>query len=241
MTKSSNDQQLFPLLKELQDFSFSQLSSIIILRTLGYGLLLLALFDIVEMFVPPSFMNPVWEFNTFGAIVERVPVPLIGLAFVFYGNLHSRSKWEFLGLRLLSWLTLLLAVLFILLIPLGVGNTIRLSNQNTAQINTLSEQQISQAEQVEKRVSQATPEQISNFLKAQKRPLDGKNPEEQKTQILSQVSQAKAQIKTQAEAAQSARNVNLLKSCVKWNLGALVSAALFFTFWKTTKWARIKP
>jgi hypothetical protein len=241
MTKSSNEQQLFPLVKELQDFSFSQISSIMILRTLGYGLLLLALFDILEMFVTPSFMNPAWEFNTFGAIVERVPVPLIGLALVFYGNLHSRSKWEFLSLRFLSWLTLLLAVLFILLIPLGIGNTIRLSKQNTYQINTLSEQQISQAEQIEKRVSEATPEQINNFLKAQNRPLDKKNSQEQKSQILSQVSQAKAQIKTQAEATQSARNLNLLKSSVKWNLGSLVASALFFTFWKTTRWARIKP
>lgn len=240
MTKSTNEQQLFPLVKELQDFSFSQLSSIMILRTLGYGLLLLALFDIVEMFVTPSFMNPGWEFNTFGAIVERVPVPLIGLALVFYGNLHSRSKWEFLSLRFLSWLTLLLAVLFILLIPLSINNTIRVSKENTYQINTLSEQQISQAEQIEKRLSEATPEQINNFLKAQNRTLDAKNPQDKKSQILSQVSQAKAQIKTQAEATQSARNLNLLKNSVKWNLGALVAAALFFIFWKTTRWARIK-
>jgi hypothetical protein len=30
----------------------------------------------------------------------------------------------------------------------------------------------------------------------------------------------------------------LLKNSVKWNLGALVSAALFFNIWKTTSWAR---
>ncbi|AFY34351.1 HpsJ family protein [Calothrix sp. PCC 7507] len=240
MTKSTNEQQLLSLVKELQDFSFSQVGSIKILRILGYGLLLLAAFDIIEMFVTPSFMNPAWEFNTFGAIVERVPVPLIGLALVFYGNLYSRSKWEFLGLRFLSWLTLLLGVLFILLIPLSVSNTIRLSKQNTYQINVLSEQQISQAEQIEKRVSQATPEQINDFLKAQNRPLDTKNIQNQKSQILSQVSQAKTQIKTQAEATQSSRNLNLLKSSVKWNLGALVSATLFFIFWKKTRWARTK-
>ncbi|WP_017652412.1 HpsJ family protein [Fortiea contorta] len=242
MTKSSNDQQqLLPLVKELQDFSFSQVGSIMILRTLGYGLLLLALFDIVEMLVPPSFMNPAWEFSTFGAIVERVPVPLIGLGLVFYGNLHSRSKWEFLSLRFFSWLTLVLTVVFILLIPLSVVNTVRLSKQNVSQINALSDQQISQAEQIEKRVNQATPEQINNLLKAQNQPLGEKSTQEQKNQILSQVSQAKAQIKTQAEAAQSSRNVNLFKNSVKWNLGSLVAAALYFTFWKTTKWARIKP
>ena len=31
-------------------------------------------------------MNPAWEFQTFGGLVERVAVPLIGLVFVFYGK-----------------------------------------------------------------------------------------------------------------------------------------------------------
>jgi hypothetical protein len=237
MTKSNSD-RFTPLLQELQAFAFSQQGSMNILRSLGYGLLLLALFDIVEMFVPPNFMNPAWEFQTFGALVERVPVPLIGLVLVFFGELNSRSKWEFPLLKLLSWLTLLFALLFFLLIPLGVGNTLRLNNQSAAQISTLSKQQLSQAEQVEKQLNQATPQQIDNFIKSQGRSLDGKNPEELKTQVLSKVSQAKKEIKTQAEATQSSRGLSLIKSSVKWNLGALVASGLFITIWKGTSWAR---
>ncbi|OUL20772.1 hypothetical protein BV372_32595 [Nostoc sp. T09] len=239
MTKSSSDKFLPGLVQELQEFAFSQTGSTKILRMLGYGLLLLALFDVVEMLVPPNFMNPAWEFQTFGALVERIPVPLIGLALIFYGELHSRNKWEFLSLKLLSWLTLLLAVIFLLLIPLGIGNTVRLSKQSAAQITNASKQQLSQAEQVEQRLSQATPEQIGNFLKAQGRSLNGKSTQEVKTQILSEVSKAKSQIKTQAQTTESSQRLNLLKNSVKWNLGALVSAALFFSFWKATQWARI--
>ncbi len=237
MTKSHSD-KLFPVVQDLQQFAFSQVNSISVLRTLGYGLLLLALFDIVEMFVPPNFMNPAWEFQTFGALVERVPVPLIGLALVFFGEMHSRSKWEFPTLKLLSWLTLLFALFFLLLIPLGIGNTLRLNNQSVAQISTLSKQKISQAEQLEKQLNQATPQQIDNFLKSQGRSLDGKNPEELKSQILSQVSKAKEQIQTQAEATQSLQGLSLIKSSVKWNLGALVAGGLFITLWKGTRWAR---
>lgn len=237
MTKSNSD-RFTPLLQELQAFTFSQQGSMNILRSLGYGLLLLAFFDIVEMFVPPNFMNPAWEFQTFGALVERVPVPLIGLVLVFFGELNSRSKWEFPILKLLSWLTLLFALLFFLLIPLGIGNTLRLNNQSAAQISTLSKQQLSQAEQVEKQLNQATPQQIDNFLKSQGRSLDGKNPQELKTQVLSKVSQAKQQIKTQAEATQSFRGLSLIKSSVKWNLGALVASGLFISIWKGTRWAR---
>jgi hypothetical protein len=74
---------------------------------LGYGLLLSAFFDIVEMFVLPNFMNPAWEFKTFGALVERVPVPLIGLVLVFFEEKNSRSKWEFPILKLLQRIALL--------------------------------------------------------------------------------------------------------------------------------------
>lgn len=239
MTKSSSDKFIPALVQELQEFAFSQTGSTKILRILGYGLLLLALFDVVEMLFPPNFMNPAWEFQTFGSLVERVPVPLIGFALIFYGEMYSRSKWEFLSLKLFSWLTLLLAVIFLLLIPLGIGNTVRLSKQSATQITTASQQQLTQAAQVEQQLNQATPEQINEFLKSQGRSLDGKSPQEVKTQILSDVSKAKAQIKTQAERTQSSQRLNLLKNSVKWNLGALVSAALFFSFWKATNWARI--
>lgn len=239
MTKSSSDKFIPGLVQELQEFAFSQTGSTKILRILGYGLLLLAFFDIVEMLFPPRFMNPVWEFQTFGALIERVPVPLIGFALIFYGEWHSRNKWEFIGVKLLSWLTVLFAVILLLLIPLGIGNTVRLSKQSAAQITNASQQQISQAERVEEQLSQATPEQINNLLKGQGRTLDGKSPQEIKTQILSEVSKAKVQIKNQAETTQSTQRLNLLKNSVKWNLGALVSAALFFSFWKATQWARM--
>ncbi|MBW4612486.1 MAG: HpsJ family protein [Desmonostoc vinosum HA7617-LM4] len=237
MTKSDSD-KFIPLVQELQEFAFSQIGSMSILRILGYGLLLLALFDIVEMFIPPNFLNPVWEFQTFGALIERVPVPLIGLALIFYGELHSRTKWEFLIVKLLSWLTLLLAVLFLLFIPLAIGNTVRLTNQSAAQISAASKQQLSQAELAEKRLSAATPQQIESFLKSQNRSLDGRNPQEVKNQLLSEVSKEKARLKTQAQTTQSAQKLSLIKSSVKWNLGSLVSAALFFTIWKGTNWAR---
>ncbi|BAZ65491.1 hypothetical protein NIES4106_02300 [Fischerella sp. NIES-4106] len=232
MTKSKTEKITSP------QFVLTQESSLTILRSLGYGLLILSLFDWVAMFVPSNFFNPAWEFQTIGAIVERVPVPLIGLALVFYGELHSRNRWEFPILKLLSGLTLLLAALFLLMIPLGVSNTIRLNKENVAQINNISTQQISRAEQLHQKLSEATPEQLDNLLKSRGGSLYGKKPEEVKNELLSQVSKAKAQIKDQAETTQSLRGLNLIKTSTKWILGALVSAFLFFSLWKATDWAR---
>ncbi|MCP6760483.1 MAG: HpsJ family protein [Fischerella sp. CENA71] len=232
MTKSKIEKLNSP------QFVLTQESSLTILRSLGYGLLILSLFDWVAMFIPSNFFNPAWEFQTIGAIVERVPVPLIGLALVFYGELHSRNRWEFPILKLLSWLTLLLAALFVLMIPLGVSNTIRLNKENVTQINNISTQQISRAEQLHQKLSQATPEQLDNLLKSRGGSLYGKKPEEVKNELLSQVSRAKAQIKDQAETTQSLRGVTLIKTSTKWILGALVSAFLLFGLWKGTDWAR---
>jgi hypothetical protein len=238
MASSNNDKFAFTL-QELQFFVFSQQGSITIVRWLGYTFLALALFDTIELLVPPNFLNPNWELQTIGALVEKVPVSLMGFVMVFFGELYSRTKWEIPILKFLSWTTLLLGVIFILLIPLGIINTARLDTQTVLQIEAASTQKTSQAEQLVKQLNQASPEQISNFLKSQGRSLDGKQPETIKNQIISEVSQAKAQIKTQAEATRSSRRLNLFKSSVKWNLGAFLAGALFISLWKITVWARV--
>ncbi len=243
MTKSSEQpisllQDIQPLVRQIQDFTAKQTNSINIIRALGYGLFLLALFDWIVLFIPAKFIDPAWEFQTMGAMVERVPVPLIALALIFFGEASFRGKFELHLLKLISSLTLLLAIVFFLLIPVGTINAIRLNENNQTRIIQASEQRTTQAENAEKRISQATPAQISNLLKNQGRSLDGKKPEEVKNQLLSQVSNAKKQIKTQAQTAQSTQELNLFKRAVKWNLGALVSGILFIYFWVQTRWVR---
>ena len=75
--------------KEFSSFIFAMVDSLPIIRWIGYGLLLLALFDVIEMFIPARFMNSNWEFQTFGALVERVAVPLIGFVLVFFAGLNE--------------------------------------------------------------------------------------------------------------------------------------------------------
>ena len=243
MTKSSEKPiplvpDIEPLLEKIQDFTTKQTNSINIIRALGYGLFLLALFDWVVLFIPTKFIDPAWEFQTMGAIVERVPVPLIALALIFFGEANFRGKLELRLLKLISSLTLLLAMVFFLLIPVGTINAIRLSENSQNQIVKASEKRTTQAENVEKQISQATPAQISNLLKSRGRSLNGKKPEEIKNTLLSQVSNAKKQIKTQAQTVQSAQELNLFKRAVKWNLGALVSGTLFIYFWVQSRWVR---
>jgi hypothetical protein len=235
MTQLDNN-KLTQSVEELRQFSINLSRSIPLVRWVGYGLLILTLFDLVQVFVPPGFMNPFWEFQTMGALVERVPVPLLGLALVFLGQAHRRGNWERRILTFLSWLSLLFGILFLLMIPLGVVNTMRINTANTAQISAEYTQQMSRAEQVKQQLNKASTEDIDSFLKSQGRSLDGKQPEEFKDQLLSQLTQTKQQMQTQYQAKRSNQRISLFKNSVKWNLGALVSGILFIYVWRLTRW-----
>ncbi|MGL5082573.1 MAG: HpsJ-like protein, cyanoexosortase A-associated [Microcoleaceae cyanobacterium] len=215
------------------------------LRWVGYGLLIFALIDSVFLLIPPQFTNAIWEFQTMGALVERVAVPLIGFALIFYGERTLRGKWEIPLLKTLSWLTLLLAILFLLLVPLGVLNTVRIEKQSSEQINTQRDQRKTQVQAIQQQLEQAkSEEQVETLLSR----LQGRSPDIQGTEQLQEV---KDQLTTfldradkstiiQAEEIRKNRRVTLAKNSVKWNLGALIAAVLFFLFWKSTAWARRK-
>ncbi|MGE5657625.1 MAG: HpsJ family protein [Actinomycetota bacterium] len=215
--------------------------SIYRLRWVGYGLLVLSLFDTISVLTPPDFLNPVWELQTIGALVERVPVPLLGLALIFFGEEYDRTDWEEIVLKALSWITLLLALFFLLMLPLGIFNTLRVNSQNSQQITAQSQQQLTQLQQVQDRLTKGSPEELKTLASELNRlglPVNTQQPEELKTQILSKIPQAKQQLETQVKTVQSNQRLALFKNAVKWILGALISSILFFILWRGTSWAR---
>jgi len=206
----------------------------------GYGLLVLALFDFMHILVPLRLMNPMWEIQTIGALVERVPVPLLGLMLVFYGETSFRKKWEITFLKVLSWASLLVGVLFLLLIPLVVVNTVRIDKQITYQTSTQVSQQLSELQQLENQVNKGTDKDL-NILATrlnQGRQVDVKDPQELKSRLLSEITKAKKTIQPQTTAALADRRLALLKNSIKWLLGSLVSGVLFIYIWANTSWTR---
>ncbi len=231
--------------EELWQFGTNLLKSIRLLRWIGYALLVLFLFDLVETFVPSRFMNPVWEFQTTGTLVERAAVPLIALGLVFFGESISRTKLERPVLKSLSWLALLYGLVMLLLIPLGVVNTLRIDRQNNAQITTQVTQQMTQIKQVKDQMAKATTkekmQELLSLLDSQGRVPDIQNSQqlEEITKNLSSfITQAENSVKSQAEATSASKRLVLFKNSVKWNLGALVSGILFILIWRFTSWAR---
>lgn len=241
----SNINQLQESVEDIRQFGFSLLRSATLLRWIGYGLLIFSIFDTIAIFIPPAFLDPVWEFQTIGQLVERVPVPLIGMVLVFYGEKNGRKKWEIPLVKLLSWLTVLFAVIFFLLAPLGIVNTVRLNSRSNTQIDTEMQQRTEQIAQVKELLAKAsTPAEMQDLisrLDTQGRAPDIKNSQqldEVRTQVSNLIAEAEKTMQTQAQQAKSNRQISLFKNSVKWNLGALVSGALYLLLFTGTAWAR---
>jgi large-conductance mechanosensitive channel len=211
--------------------------SVAVFRRVGYGLLVLALFDLIAIFVPLRLMNPLWQFETMGALVDRVAIPLLGLVLVFFGESKFRLPIEEKLLKALRWLCLLVGLLFFLLIPLGVVSTLQVKAFNNTQMNAQYNQQKAQMERAQQQLNQLQGQQLENFIRSQGRMLDGQSPQQAKEQFLGKINQNKQQMQVQFEQAKANRNLTVLKNSAKWNLGAFVAGILFIYIWYLCRWA----
>lgn len=209
---------------------------------LGYGLLVFAAFDYIHIIFPPRFTDPAWELQTIGQMVEHSPVPLLGLMFVFYRHKGYIAKREKILLGFLSWVALLVGLLYLLMLPLGAANTWRIYQRNNAQIAAQLAQQSQQFQQLKGQIQTATTDKQLKQLVASLTPQGAtpqiQNPQAFKEQLLARISQAQQDAQAQANTTRSTQRLSLLKNSLKWNLGALISGTLFIGIWHLTNWAR---
>jgi hypothetical protein len=69
-------------------------------RVVGYGLLIMSLFDLISILVRVKSLDPGGLFQTAGAIIERTPVPVLGFLLIFFGDSYLRQLWRrFMAIR----------------------------------------------------------------------------------------------------------------------------------------------
>jgi hypothetical protein len=201
-------------------------------RIVGYALLALSLFDIVDVFVPPLFTNPAWEFQMVRSLVERVPVPLLGAVLVFSGEKSLKI------FKVLSWACLIAGMLFFLLIPLGINAGWRLDRQSEQELTTRVNQQANQLQQLQAVLNKATtPAEIQSVLtrlNPQAGAVPTQNVDQLKTQLLTRIADGQSQLKNQAATNRANAQRLLIKNIVKSVLGALVSGTIFILIWRQT-------
>lgn len=201
-------------------------------RIVGYALLALSLVDIINIFSPLRFTDPAWEFQVISALVERSPVPLIGVVLVFAGEKRFRI------FNFLSKACLVAGILFLLLLPLSISSAWRIDQQANQQLV----QQTTQLQNIKSKLNQATtPQELSNVLASMNlrvNPSQIKNIEQVKNQLLGRITTTEKQVQAQA-ANELNNNSTVNKNAVKSAIGALITGVCFLVIWRKTNQPRI--
>lgn len=216
-----------------------------VLHWCGYGFLLLAAFDILQSLIPLGFTNPLWEMATMSNLVERVPIPILGFLLVFWGEDEERKIWEERILQVFPWLCLIFSIVFFLMLPLTVINTMRINQANTLQVDQKLQQEERQIEQLESQVNQVNLEQLRAIATQLKSvgivsmEVNITQPQPQlKADILAQIAKAKIQMPERASALKNNQRFDLFKKSLKLFLGALISSVLYFQIWRSSSWIK---
>ncbi|PSB03513.1 HpsJ-like protein, cyanoexosortase A-associated [Merismopedia glauca] len=207
-----------------------------LLRPIGYGLLLLVVFDAIAILIPPKFFSPTWEFNTIGNLVNRVPLILLGFGTIFYGSHEAKTKKDKIVWQFWRWLTLIVATLFLLMAPLLVVNSFRIKNQTDTQVTTEVTQQLTRLNQLENQVKAGSSLDVKNSILQINPQLDlnNKTPDEIKIQLLKEIASSKQNARQTVEQKWQANRLELTKNTVKWFMGTIVAATLLFWIWRFT-------
>jgi hypothetical protein len=204
----------------------------------GYALLILATLDLVESLIPPDIMNPGWELQFMGTLVERSPVPVLGFVFVFIAEYLRRGRGRRLTAVVLSWVALACGALFLLMIPLMVTNTFRIDNRTAAELNLQLRQQLAQTESIEQALRSATGENLEAILRKLGRPSDTATVETRRLEALDEVAAARTTLQDRAEEARATQKLNLTKRSYKWCAQAIVVGGFLIYLWGAMAWIR---
>jgi hypothetical protein len=221
-----------------------QFFTISLVRLVGYGLVAMTAIDFLSIIMPLQLMNSAWELQTIGAFVERIPVPLLGIVFIYYGERCYRSPIERSLLKWFSYLSLTLAISFLLMVPLSINNTIRINIGNNAVINRELFAKTEQIKNVKDKIKAAnSPEELRAIVQQpfyRAKIADSTNVQEIKDTIFKDLKNTEDKLRAEGEQIRSQKRGDLLKNSIKWSLGALIASCMFFFIWKDTIWARIE-
>jgi preprotein translocase subunit SecF len=214
-----------------------------LLRFVGYALLAFSVINYLAILIPPQLTNPSWEFQTIGTMVDNVWSILLGFTFIFLFNHNSIVEGkEIVTLKFFSWLALTIGIIFLLMLPLGINNTLTLYRNINNQFTNQQAQQQEQIEQITERLQQVTSSQqllrIAANLNIAIEPNSNQAPDELKKQMSEAIATAGQNVLNNADRAKEQQTANLIKTSVRFNLGALISGVCFIVIWRLTLWTR---
>ena len=214
-----------------------------ILRVVGYGLLMMALVDFLNLLIPLKLMNPDWEFQLIGSMIERIPVTFLGIVFVFYEDTNYRTPIEKILLKIISWSCLVLAILLILVIPLNINNAFRIYRTYNANINYQLVPRLEVIQDFQSQIKSAnSQENIATILQKNSSTKvalpESLDLDDFKNNITENLQKESDSLQHKAQRQRQKKRYQILRKVIKYNLGALIAIFLLIFIWKNTFWAR---
>lgn len=214
-----------------------------IINIVGYIILFLTLLDYVILFFDSELFNPIWGWEAAGKLVETAWGSLLGFLLIFYRRDRDFIKpKELTFLALLSWLALFMGILYFAIAPTIIGNAFRINRTQQAQITAQIDRQKEQVQQYTQQLDLAGEAQLNNLLQAyqQQAPeLASTSSSQLKENLLTQARQQQQQNQKQLVNSFSKHQKKLVKTTLKWIIGAVVCGMTFILIWINTQWTRI--
>jgi hypothetical protein len=241
LLKTQNDLELAN--QAVRDLAKQGRQSLALFRGTGYILLLVTLIIYINALIPFAPGNPSWQLSVMGVWVQNMAFPILGFTLIFYGGAEARLKREGLFVKALSFGALLVALLFFLLLPVGLSATNRIYNQGKTQLSQGLDQQLNLLQQIQERMTAANSnDQIVSVIQqmqGQAAPPSLANPQQTKKELLGQLNQARTNLKNTVAQQEQQQQFGLVKNFLQQAMLAAVGVGIFIRLWWITRWARI--
>ncbi len=210
----------------------------IILNWLGYVLLFASFVDYLLIIYPPEWTNSEWQLQTSGEMVNHAWILLIAIMLIYLPTRSQISPLELNFLGLFRWVALLMAIIFILLIPVGVMSARQVNRDVLQELHSEKENQQEQLEQLEQQVrtEQIPPEQLQRL--GEQLDVSQPNQDNIRTALLEEIEQQRTQLKQEVSQTHSQRFQELIQQLIRISIGAFLIGVFLIRLWWQTRWVR---
>jgi hypothetical protein len=209
-------------------------------RTIGYGLLLIGAVIYLNFLFPLAISQPAWILQVSGNLTQNISVALVGFALIFYAGSRHRKPLAKRVLPILSWLTILLAVFYLALIPADIVSATRVYRTSEQNIETQVKQNQAALAQAKTAINNAGSlqqlQQIRQVLQVPgAAPTD---PQAIRSDLLSRLQQSESGLVSNSQVARNNLRMGLITLVLKQAVLSLICAWLFWQIWSCTAWSR---